>query len=32
MRKALIAYFSLSGNTDKMAGYIAEVVRFSQYQ
>lgn len=30
--KVLIAYFSLSGNTEKMAGYIAEGVRFSGNQ
>jgi len=30
--KVLIAYFSLSGNTEKMAGYIAEGVRFSGQQ
>jgi flavodoxin len=29
MSKVLIAYFSLSGNTEKMAGYVAEGVRFS---
>jgi len=29
MSKALIVYFSLSGNTEKMARYIAEGVRFS---
>lgn len=29
MSKVLIAYFSLSGNTEKMAQYIAEGVRFS---
>jgi flavodoxin len=29
MAKVLIAYFSLSGNTEKMAQYIAEGVRFS---
>ena len=29
MKKVLIAYFSLSGNTEKMAQYIAEGVRFS---
>ena len=28
MSKVLIAYFSLSGNTEKMAQYIAEGVRF----
>ena len=32
MRKILIAYFSLSGNTEKMANYIAEGVRFSGQQ
>ena len=30
--KVLIAYFSLSGNTEKMAEYIAEGVRFSGQQ
>jgi flavodoxin len=29
MKKALIVYFSLSGNTEKMAEYIAEGVRFT---
>jgi flavodoxin len=29
MRKVLIAYFSATGTTEKMAGYIAEGVRFS---
>lgn len=29
MKKVLLAYFSLSGNTEKMAGYIAEGIRFS---
>jgi flavodoxin len=29
MKKVLIAYFSLTGNTEKMAEYIAEGVRFS---
>lgn len=29
MSKVLIAYFSLSGNTEKMAQYISEGVRFS---
>ncbi len=29
MSKILIAYFSLSGNTEKMAQYISEGVRFS---
>ena len=29
MAKVLIAYFSLTGNTEKMAQYIAEGVRFS---
>ena len=29
MAKVLIAYFSLSGNTEQMAQYIAEGVRFS---
>jgi len=32
MGKVLIAYFSLSGNTEKMAEYIAEGVRFSGQQ
>ena len=32
MGKILIAYFSLSGNTEKMANYIAEGVRFSGQQ
>ena len=32
MGKVLIAYFSLSGNTEKMAEYIAEGVRFSRQQ
>jgi len=32
MKKVLIAYFSLSGNTEKMAEYIAEGVRFSGQQ
>jgi flavodoxin len=29
MKKVLIAYFSATGETEKMAGYIAEGVRFS---
>ena len=29
MKKVLIAYFSLTGKTEKMAGYIAEGIRFS---
>jgi len=29
MKKVLIAYFSLTGNTEKMAQYIAEGTRFS---
>jgi flavodoxin len=29
MKKILIAYFSATGTTEKMAGYIAEGVRFS---
>jgi flavodoxin len=29
MKKVLIAYYSLSGNTQKMAQYVAEGVRFS---
>ena len=32
MGKILIAYFSLSGNTEKMANYIAEGARFSGQQ
>lgn len=32
MKKVLVAYFSLSGNTEKMAGFIAEGVRFSGNQ
>ena len=32
MKKVLIAYFTLSGKTEKMAGYIAEGVRFSGQQ
>jgi flavodoxin len=32
LKKVLIAYFSLTGNTEKMAGYIAEGVRFSGHQ
>ena len=32
MGRILIAYFSLSGNTEKMAEYIAEGVRFSGQQ
>jgi len=32
MSKVLIAYFSLSGNTEKMAEYIAEGTRFSGQQ
>jgi len=32
MGKVLVAYFSLSGNTEKMAEYIAEGVRFSGQQ
>ena len=32
MKKVLIAYFSLTGNTEKMAEYIAEGVRFSGNQ
>ena len=32
MKKVLITYFSLSGNTEKMAEYIAEGVRFSGQQ
>jgi len=30
--KVLIAYFSLTGNTEKMANYIAEGIRFSGQQ
>jgi len=29
MKKVLIAYFSLSGNTEKMSQYVSEGVRFS---
>jgi flavodoxin len=29
MKKALIVYFSATGETEKMAGYIAEGIRFS---
>lgn len=32
MKKVLIAYFSLTGNTEKMAEFIAEGVRFSGQQ
>ena len=32
MKKVLIAYYSLAGNTEKMAEYIAEGVRFSGQQ
>ncbi len=32
MKKVLIAYFSLTGKTEKMANYIAEGVRFSGQQ
>jgi len=32
MKKVLIAYFSLTGKTEKMAEYIAEGVRFSGHQ
>jgi flavodoxin len=32
MKKVLVAYFSLTGNTEKMAEYIAEGVRFSGHQ
>jgi len=32
MGKALIVYFSLSGNTEKMAQYIAEGIRFAGQQ
>ena len=32
MKKVLIVYFSLTGNTEKMAEYIAEGVRFSGNQ
>ena len=32
MKKVLIAYFSLTGNTEKMAEYIAEGVRFNGHQ
>jgi flavodoxin len=32
MKKVLIAYFSLTGNTEKMAEYVAEGVRFAGNQ
>ena len=32
MKRVLIAYFSLTGNTEKMAQYIGEGVRFSGHQ
>ena len=32
MKKVLIAYFTLTGKTEKMAEYIAEGVRFSGQQ
>lgn len=32
MKKVLIVYYSLSGNTEKMAQYVAEGVRFSGQQ
>ncbi|MBL7209590.1 MAG: flavodoxin domain-containing protein [Dehalococcoidia bacterium] len=32
MSKALIVYFSLSGNTEKMAQYIAEGVRMARHE
>jgi flavodoxin len=32
MKKVLIAYFSLTGKTEKMAEYVAEGVRFGGYQ
>jgi flavodoxin len=32
MKKVLIAYFSATGTTEKMAGYIAEGVRFSGHE
>jgi len=32
MKKVLVAYFSLTGKTEKMAEYIAEGIRFSGYQ
>ena len=32
MKKVLIAYFSLTGTTEKMANYIAEGIRFSSQQ
>jgi flavodoxin len=32
VKKVLIAYFSLSGNTEKMAEYIAEGIRFTGNQ
>lgn len=32
MKKVLIAYYSAAGTTEKMAGYIAEGVRFSGHE
>lgn len=32
MKKVLVVYFSLTGKTEKMAGYVAEGVRFSGQQ
>jgi len=32
MKKVLIAYFSLTGKTEKMADYIAEGIRFAGHQ
>ena len=32
MKRVLIAYFSATGTTEKMAGYIAEGVRFSGHE
>ena len=32
MKKVLIVYFSASGTTEKMAGYVAEGVRFSGHE
>jgi flavodoxin len=32
MKKVLIAYFSAGGTTEKMAGYIAEGIRFSGHE
>ncbi len=32
MKKVLVAYFSLSGHTETMAGFVAEGVRFAGHQ